>query len=77
MKINQSIKKFRNNLKMRKMLSSVMRNRKGIIEDFSKAYLAETGLRPSQVVMVEKRINEDNKIVFTWHFEKRKAESFD
>ena len=50
-----------------KLVKSIITNRVKILDDFSKAYLAETKLKPSQVIMVEQRIGD----TYTWSFRRK------
>ena len=52
-----------------KMVRNIMKRRGEILEDFSKAYLAETKLKPSQIKMMEHSDYANDKV--TWWFEKK------
>lgn len=54
------------------LVREVMSKRARILEDFARAYIAETGLAPSDVQMVETRSDYGGRI--TWHFERKPAE---
>ncbi len=54
---------------LQKLIGRIRRQRTKILEEFAMAYLADIGLRPSQVVMVEER-RSDN--VVAWYFEEKK-----
>lgn len=46
-------------------VAEVMNRRQSILEQFTQAYVAETGLMPSQINLVERRTQEG----FEWRFE--------
>lgn len=51
------------------VLKDIMLNRHQILEDFSRAYLAETGLMPSECKLVQ-QVSADG-MTTTWSFQKR------
>ena len=57
---------------MEKFMRDVSEKRCQILEDFCKAYLAETGLSPSEVALVQEC--RGGKVV--WHFEPLKDKKF-
>jgi hypothetical protein len=56
-----------------KLVRDIQKNRHKILEDFSKAYLAETGLKPSQVILCESFDGSRYK----WWFKKKRTSPAD
>lgn len=55
------------------VVKELEKNRNKILEEFSKAYLAETGLLPSQVELVHKKLPlTDGIIEETYQFRRKK-----
>lgn len=59
---------------MDKILADVASKRFQILEDFTKAYVAETGLHPSECEMVEWRKSQTEIV---WFFRKKTIERMD
>jgi hypothetical protein len=53
-------------------LNEIMRKRNEILEQFCKAYLAESGLNPSEVELVHTSSNQGNEVVNTFSFREKK-----
>jgi hypothetical protein len=60
-----------NDMDMSKMAEFLKKNRNKILEEFAKAYLAETQLLPSQIELVHKSSVENEQIVDTFYFRKK------
>jgi hypothetical protein len=58
-----------------KLMSQIMDNRNKILEDFTKAYLAETKLMPSEVQLVE--VHEETRVVFKFERIKKDKEEIE
>lgn len=53
-------------------MKEIMSKRNEILEEFCKAYLAESGLMPSQIELVHTSTNEGNEIINTFSFREKK-----
>jgi glucokinase len=42
-----------------------------ILNDFAKAYLAETQLLPSQIELIQQQIEDNGKIGYVWYFKQK------
>jgi len=64
-----------NNIDINEMIKKLSEERSKILNEFSKAYLAETGIMPSEVELVCQEKNEDKTITHTYFFRKKVLES--
>lgn len=62
-----------NNINTEEMLKKLLEKRNEILEQFAKAYLAETGLLPSQIELVTQQMPVENNIIENVYFFRRKA----
>lgn len=60
-----------NNIDEDEAVKEIMKKRLEIIEQFTKAYIAETGIFPSQLELVCEKTTEDNVITETYYFKRR------
>jgi hypothetical protein len=52
------------------LIADIANRRAQILEDFTRAYLAETGLRPSECELCERR----DGMTLRWYFRKRESD---
>lgn len=64
----QSMGQKMHNKMVEQLVSTIMKHRNKILEDFSIAYIAETGLSIKDIVLIETRTEGGNPC---WHFTKR------
>lgn len=55
--------------RMDKLVKDILTKRGEILEEFAEAYIAETGLKPSQIILHEQRSFDGERI--SWWFEKK------
>lgn len=60
-----------NNISVEEAVAELAKHRNKILEEFSKAYLAESGLLPSQVELVHKITTEKDIITDIFYFRKK------
>lgn len=53
------------------VVAEIMKNRQSVLEDFAKAYIADTGLKPSQIELVHKHETNENEIIDTFYFKEK------
>lgn len=62
------------NVSIEDMVKKLMEFRAEILEDFSKAYLAETGLLPSEVELCNQQVTENQQIITKYFFRRKQNE---
>lgn len=60
------------NIDIENMVKELVQNRNKVLNEFAKAYLAETDTLPSEVELVEKRMPEKDGIIETIYYFRRK-----
>ena len=60
-----------NNISIEAALKKIYDERNRILEDFAKAYLAETKLLPSQVELVTRQVIKDNVVENIFEFRRK------
>ena len=66
---------FYNNLNVDEMVQQLLKHKAKILDDFAKAYLAESGLNPSEVVLVEQQIKDNGQIKEINYYFRKKDET--
>lgn len=61
-----------NNITEEEVAKLIHKERDKILEEFTKAYLAETQLMPSEIQLVCKTFTEDGKMVTEYEFRRKK-----
>ena len=61
----------KDNNKINELLDDIMRKRRIILDEFSKAFLAETGWKPSEIMLCEEQRKDGDKSIISWYFQKR------
>lgn len=56
-------------------LIEILKKRDEILEQFTKAYIAETGILPSKLELVNEVTEEDGNVVNIFYFREKKDES--
>ena len=59
------------NMSIEQYVAKLMQYKSKIIEDFTKAYLADSGLKPSEVELVQKEVKSSGKIETVFYFRKK------
>jgi hypothetical protein len=71
MKTTKSQELIYNNIDINEMVKTLNKHRDEVLENFSKAYLAETGLMPSEVELVSQVLRNDKTIETVYFFRKK------
>lgn len=56
------------NVNLQEAMEEIMKNRDKILEDFAKAYLAEKKVNPSDIELVQQKVNSDDGIEYIFYF---------
>lgn len=67
---------FYNNLNIDEMVKQLIKHKSKILDDFAKAYLADSGLKPNEVVLVEQQVTDNGTIKeINYYFKKKDDET--
>jgi hypothetical protein len=65
-------KEYEKDIDLDEAMKELIEKRDEILSSFAKAFLAESGLSPSDVELVHKSYTENNEIINTFYFRERK-----